>query len=565
MKGFLRTPFLAASILLGACSEAVIGPVEQPALRPPMAILNCQGSTQGVVCGPESSTGALGDVVYGGQNSLVKLAGGTVSFVNPTLSQVVTVQNLLAQPLGTTNWTTVDANAVRVFMHSPPTNGVTWTSADGTGTFTASNQQYMLYNEIIPGNGINATARTWTFNLPTSGTTFTFQVAITTALPNETGGAGANIPAHTFASLGAAGVVAGHQCGIRTGGSIYCWGQGAVGELGISPRHDNNQPIQALDPTLYSAVSASAGHTCGLTTVGGVRCWGNNATGQLGNNTTTQSDLPVFVSGLGNGVSAVSAGTNHTCAITTSNALLCWGGAAGGQLGEGTTSGNKTSPQSVTGLSSGVTQVSAGGIMTCAVVSGGVKCWGLRLAGQLGDGGTDGAKIATPIDVAGVTSGVTEVATGGNNWACAIQTGGVKCWGDNAFGEMGNGLAGAAGTAGPQLTPTYVAGLGASSNVIHLALTRFHGCALITGGTVKCWGTNSAGQMGQGSTNSTPSTTAVAVPITTVDAISAGGLTGTTCAHLTNLTIKCWGGNGEGMIGDGTNTNRTSPTSVILP
>jgi len=239
-----------------------------------------------------------------------------------------------------------------------------------------------------------------------------------------------------------------------------------------------------------SAITAGDGHTCALTTGGGVKCWGYNAFGQLGDGTTTERHTPVNVSGLASGVSAIAAGGYHTCALTTGGGVKCWGWNSEGQLGDGTTT-DRTTPVNVSGLASGVSAIAAGRGHTCALTTGGgVKCWGDNWNGQLGDGTT--TDRLTPVDVSGLASGVSAISAGTYHTCALTAGGGVKCWGLNNFGQLGDG------TTTDRYTPVNVSGL--ASGVSAIAAGYYHTCALTAGGGVKCWGWNFYGQLGDGTT-----------------------------------------------------------------
>ena len=196
----------------------------------------------------------------------------------------------------------------------------------------------------------------------------------------------------------------------------------------VTPAPEEVQPqsgdgLDSID-AFVTAVATGDEHTCALTSSGGVKCWGRNNYGQLGDGTTTDHPTAVNVSGLTSGVTAITAGEWHTCALTSGGGIKCWGRNVYGQLGDGTTT-QRTTPVNVSGLTSGVTAIGAGYRHTCALTSGGVKCWGLNVYGQLGDDTT--TQRSTPVNVSGLTSGVTRI---GGGWAhtCALTSGGgVKC------------------------------------------------------------------------------------------------------------------------------------------
>ena len=222
---------------------------------------------------------------------------------------------------------------------------------------------------------------------------------------------------------------------------------------------------------------------------GGVKCWGYNGDGQLGNGTTTDSNVPVDVSGLASGVAAIAVGEYHTCALTSGGGVKCWGRNDHGQLGIGTTT-NFRVPVDVSGLGSDVSAIAAGGGHTCALMSGGgVKCWGSNDLGEVSNGTTDSN---VPVDVSGLASGVSAIAAGYVRTCALTSGGGVKCWGDNSFGGLGNGTTTASNV------PVDVSGL--ASGVTAISAGGEHTCALTSGGAVKCWGSNYAGQLGNGTT-----------------------------------------------------------------
>ncbi len=268
-----------------------------------------------------------------------------------------------------------------------------------------------------------------------------------------TADAGTGAPAPTFVAIAAGGY---HTCALTGGGAVKCWGYNSAGQLGDGTRTDRTTPVDVLGlASGVTAISAGYYHTCALMRLGGVKCWGANDFGQLGDGTHTSSATPVDAVGLATSVTAISAGGVSTCALTNADAVWCWGNNSAGQLGDGTRTPSSV-PVAVSGLASGVETIAAGPDHACAVVGGGgVKCWGNNGGGQLGDG--THTTSATPVDVLGLASGVEAIAMGYGHTCALTAAGGVRCWGGNYSGQLGDGTI---RTARPQ--STYLASRAAS-------------------------------------------------------------------------------------------------------
>jgi len=331
-------------------------------------------------------------------------------------------------------------------------------------------------------------------------------------------------------------------------------------------------PTAANQLAGVAMVAAGGDHTCALLTTGGVECWGANHYGELGDGTTTDRGKPVAVSGLSSGVAAVAAGSNHTCALLTSGAAKCWGYNRYGQLGNGAATGADSpnpTPVDVSGLASGVVAITAGGAHTCALLdTGGVKCWGWNRRGQIGDGqdcSTGQCRRLVPSDVTGLASGAVAIDAGIYHNCAVLSTGGVACWGQNDSGQLGTA------TSSPcvdeQLvplacapTPVVVPGL---SGVTGIAAGEAHSCALLAAGGVKCWGSNASGQLGDGGVCGATCGSPVDVSgLPAAAAIEAGNQHTCAIAQAQGV-VSCWGANGLGQLGAGDSPNGAlSPVEV---
>lgn len=362
------------------------------------------------------------------------------------------------------------------------------------------------------------------------------------------------IPAPPPLSLGTPTVItAGSDtsCGIFAG-ALYCWGDNSEGTLGNGLNERSKIPVQVQGFTSgVTAVSISTSsfgnHACAIKN-GAAWCWGQNGNGELGDNSYHDSLVPVQVQGLSSGVTSISTGDDYTCAVVN-GAALCWGRNASGQLGNGSYL-NSGIPVQVQGLTSGVTQISAGGRSTCAIVNGAAKCWGNDIDDQLGDGGAT-VDPRIPNQVQGLTSGVSAISQSGNG-ACAIKNGSALCWGRGESGQLGNGF-----TTAQTSVPVQVLGL--TSGVTAISAGEQHSCAIVLGKSL-CWGKNFYGNLGNGITSNSSVPAQVSGLTSGTLSLSAGQ--NHSCAVASGSAV-CWGSNGYGQIGDGTTSTRYSPFKVL--
>ncbi len=339
----------------------------------------------------------------------------------------------------------------------------------------------------------------------------------------------------------------GHSCVIVDGGVVKCWGWNYYGQLGNDSTVDAHTPVAVNGLGDVRAITASntSNFTCALMMDGTVKCWGENPHGALGNDSTAESHVPVSVKGLTN-VIAISAGVTHTCALIDGGTVQCWGANENGQLGNNLKDDSHV-PVSVSGLT-GVTMIAAGSGHTCAVVEGGaVKCWGGNGSGQLGNDSTDPS--LTPVSVSGL-SGVKAIAAYG--YTCAVLDDGTeKCWGQSPNG-LGNATL-------ESHVPVGVTGI---SGATALAVGVYGGCTVVTNGGVMCWGDNSAyGGLGNDSTSGSATPVSVSM-LTGATSVATGD--GHVCAFINTGSIKCWGRNDFGQLGNNTTDVSHVPVNVIF-
>lgn len=298
-------------------------------------------------------------------------------------------------------------------------------------------------------------------------------------------------------TTGVVAVAAGgfHSCAITEAGAVRCWGSNAKGQVGDGTGVDRATPASVV--SLASGVVAIAvgdAHSCALASDGSVKCWGSGESGQLGNGLLNgvfgYGYVPAELGGPPLVYTSLAAGLAHTCGVTQNGAVYCWGRNARGQLGNGAASGIAVLPTPVPSLQSGVVAVTAGAEHSCAVTAAGaLQCWGANISGQLGDGSRNDSPV--PVQVSGLEAGVVAASAGAGHTCALLDSGEARCWGDNINGALGDGAL------ADRATPAPVSEIGGS--VISLASGGAHSCALLSSSrTLRCWGNNYYGQTGDG-------------------------------------------------------------------
>lgn len=566
MMSFLNRRLTAAVVLLlfTGCSEQstdLSAPdTSSENLTSSLVQLTCtvQVNTRSLHCAQTQVTtpaGTNSTLIVGGQHQFVRMANGTPTLSGDTFSAAITVQNLTQQAMGTLDGTTPHADGVRVFFVQPPTNGVEVGNADGTAAFTGSSpQQYFEYSgaalggDAILSSGEVSQPKTWDFAL-NDASSFEFAVLIATEVADE-----------TAYSINLTRIAAGnnHSCGDGSDGNVYCWGNNFIGQLGDSTTTDSRVPVRVIAPpgVVLSNVITGGAHSCATGSDGNAYCWGSNTGGRLGDGTTVSSSTPVAVRApTGVTLSGLTTRVNHTCAQGSDGNAYCWGSGTNGILGNGSTAA-QSAPVAVSAPSGvSLSGLSAGATHTCAIGSdNNAYCWGLAFTGALGDS-TTVATTSTPIPVRSPTGVIFSRIVTGNNFTCATATNGkTYCWGMNDTGQLGIDAAGT-GYRWPQLVA-----LPAGVTLTAITAGNSHVCGSGSDGQLYCWGGNSEGQYGNGTTTWSAAPEPVNYESGAMSNISAGSTI--MCGIGEDGQAYCWGNNFSGQLGDGTITDRLTPVKV---
>jgi alpha-tubulin suppressor-like RCC1 family protein len=308
---------------------------------------------------------------------------------------------------------------------------------------------------------------------------------------------------HRFAAISGGGAF---TCAATSEGQPWCWG-----ETLFSALLRDSVPTAVGGAPALTSISAGTFHACGVTSSGAAYCWGQNPLGQLGTDDTVAHGTPVPVTG-GLAWSSVSVGFDHTCGITKQGAAYCWGDATFGAIGNGSdTASMQTAPTAVSG-GLRFASISAGALYTCAVTTtGAAYCWGYNFIGQLGDGTDSTRDVPVPVaQPSGLVLSKVVVSRANDilGTTCGVASGGAAyCWGSSINGQIGNpAIPSCPVFFGPGHIPCSQVPVAVSGGLTFAALAvgDVHVCGVTIAGAVYCWGGNTFGQLGNGTTNDSP-------------------------------------------------------------
>lgn len=345
-----------------------------------------------------------------------------------------------------------------------------------------------------------------------------------------------------------------NTCAVLADGSARCWGGGWLG-AGEDLVGMQLVPVRVLLEDLATeptALESGQFHSCAITKTGTMGCWGENNRGQLGDDSLALRNTPTEVLGIETG-EVVSAASDTTCAIVSGGEVRCWGSNSYGSLGLSDIVDMSSVPVTIT-LPLPAETIAVSGHHVCAVLEDGTaRCWGDNESGQLGDGqGGVGQRSEVPVEVAGVAD-AAQIAAGQNHTCVLTVNGAIRCWGANESGQLGNG------TFDNSPSPVDVIGL---TDAMTISASTSITCSVTQSGTIYCWGMGASGRLGNGAEDDTN----VPVEVSNIGANGLGVDCGPwhTCAFLTDGTARCWGNGNQGQLGNGNTFDTNVPVEVLI-
>lgn len=348
---------------------------------------------------------------------------------------------------------------------------------------------------------------------------------------------------------------AAHTCAIKADNSLWCWGDDTYGQLGNGTAYTADQPNPVkVGTSTWAAVAIGNYTTCAIDMTGAAYCWGRNDHGQAGVTGGANVEIPTKLSGTGNWVQ-ISIGGAHACGVKSDGTGYCWGEGNNGKLGNGSGS-DVTTPTAVSG-SYTWTQISAGDTNTCGIqTDGSAWCWGEDGYGQLGNGTAVTANQSAPYKIS--EPGPWANISAGKEITCGVKVNGSGwCWGTENDGSLGNGAAVTTAQAAPYPVNSNM------RNFIYIDPFSGHACGIMSDSSMRCWGSDSYGKLGNGTTlfqnqhNPSP-----VVGNKGWTAVAVGN--DYTCGLKADGSAWCWGSDGDLQLGNGTTltADQVSPTPV---
>lgn len=365
------------------------------------------------------------------------------------------------------------------------------------------------------------------------------------------------------------------SCALDTEGRGWCWGFNNIGQLGNASGeilHSAPSPIAGDMRFRSLGIHGLGRHACAVSTAGAAFCWGENDFGQLGNGATEPSGVPVAVAG-GLRFTQISAGWRFTCGVTEDHDAYCWGRGLWGQLGDGQTSQSSTPVRVLGEVAFESIQAGTNNLACGLAHDGSVYCWGLNWRGEVGSStnefcGPDTVRLecaSSPVQVTTGGGALFRDVAAGNSYACGVLVdGAMYCWGRNTEGQLGSGSSDdCPGAAIPEPCTRVPARVPGEHRFVTVTAGNNHTCGTTESGAAVCWGRNRFGELGDGSIGTTANPPTIVRGGLTFVSVSAGA--SHTCGAVASGTLYCWGINDFGQLGDGTGHIGLTPVAVSDP
>ncbi len=552
---------LSVQLIPSSITEVIVSSDIATVNATSQAVLNA------VVLGTVGFNNAVNWSIISGSGTLLPMAGSSITFTAPSLpvSSTTIIRATSVQDPNKSDKISLSIAASGVVAINISTNLVNLREGDSTvlqGIVSGTSNTDQTLNWTIEENGVSSLlndngslssniGNTVSYTAPPSS--FGKVVRVTATLPQDP-----SVTKTIFLgihpnkqSIGAGG---NHSLAVKSNVGVLAWGRDSDGQLGDGLSTINRAtPVTVSTATILVAVSAGANHSLALKSDGTMLAWGKDSDGQLGDGgTSTKQATPVAVLNA-TGIVAISAGGSHSLALRSDGTMLSWGSDVAGQLGDGGTTTNQTTPVAVSNAT-GIVAISAGANHSLALkANGDVLAWGSDGFEQLGNVEIT-TNQSTPVAVSNATS-VVAISAGSIHSLVLKSDGTLLSWGNDGSGQLGDG-----GTNTSQTTPVAVFN---ATGIVAISAGANHSLALKDNGTMLAWGSDIGGQLGNDVTKVNKSIPVVVSSATGIVSISAGG--NHSLALKSDGTMLAWGNDVAGQLGDNATLSiQAIPVSVLL-